>query len=108
MENVLTLTDIIRDEIAWYAANGTGINMRLFKSFDEVNQTYVVTSIMYPSYKESANVVVLVRIVGDIVVVEEDNTDRPVEQRLMRRGIPRDKIVLAYRGEPVPDPVTLL
>jgi hypothetical protein len=102
------LNEIVKDEIAWYAGNGTGANARFFKSFDEVNQTYIVTSVMYPKYESSAGVAVLVRIVGDVVVVEEDSTDRPVEQRLMRRGIPRDKIVLAYRGEPVPDPVTLI
>ncbi len=49
MENVLTLTDIIRDEIAWYAGDGIGGNVRLFKSFDEEHQTYIVASVMYPN-----------------------------------------------------------
>lgn len=78
------------------------------KSFDDENGTYVVTSIMYPQYGDTGGIVVLVRVAGDTVVVEENNTDRPVEKRLMKRGIPREKIVLAYKGEPVPDPVEML
>jgi hypothetical protein len=103
-----TLKAIVREEVGWYAAGGTGANVRFFKSFDEEAQTYVVTAVVYPKYDDSAGVVVLVRIVGDKVVIEEDATDRPVEQRLMERGIPREKIILAYRGEPVPDPVEMI
>ena len=99
------LRAIVREVVAWYAGNGRGIKNRLFKSFDDEHGTYVVTSVMYPQYSDAGGIVVLVRVVGDKVVIEEDNTDRPVEQRLMNRGIPRENIILAYRGEPVPDPV---
>jgi hypothetical protein len=102
------LKDIVREEVAWYAGNGRGANVRLFPAFDEARQTYIVTSVLYPDYKDTAAVVVLVRIVGDRVVIEEDNTDRPLEKRLLNRGIPREKIVLAYKGEPPPDPVEMI
>lgn len=101
------LKDIVQEEIAWYAADGLGANVRFFKLFDEAHQTYAIAAVDYPARKAVAGIVVLVRIVGDVTVIEEDATDRPVEQRLIKRGIPREKIVLAYRGESVPDPVQI-
>ncbi len=47
--------------------------------------------------------VVLARVVGDYVIVEEDLTDRPLVDRLVAAGIPREKIILAYAGEPLSD-----
>jgi hypothetical protein len=42
--------------------------------------------------------------VGDYVVIEEDSTDKPLVDALMVNGdVPREKIVLAYRGEVLPD-----
>jgi hypothetical protein len=35
------------------------------------------------------------------VITEEDLTDRPLVDALVRAGVPRDKIVLAYAGEPI-------
>jgi hypothetical protein len=42
-------------------------------------------------------------VVGDTVVIEHDTTDRPLWQELVRLGVPREKIILTYTGEPVPD-----
>jgi hypothetical protein len=48
-------------------------------------------------------VMVLARVVGDKVVIEEDATDKKLIDALLQRGIPRTQIVLAYAGEPLPD-----
>ncbi|MCU0515000.1 MAG: XisI protein [Anaerolineae bacterium] len=101
------LKEQVREAVAWYAGSGRGLNARLFVAFDEERQVYIVTSVVYPRYTDTAAVVVLVRIVGDRVVIEEDNTDRPLWQRLLQQGIPREKIILAYAGEPVPDPIEM-
>ncbi|MDZ4766279.1 MAG: element excision factor XisI family protein [Chloroflexota bacterium] len=42
---------------------------------------------------------VMVRVVDDFVVIEHDIHDRPLWQALVRAGVPREKIVLAYVGE---------
>jgi hypothetical protein len=34
---------------------------------------------------------------------EEDPTDKKLVDALLQRGIPREQIVLAYAGEPIPD-----
>lgn len=46
---------------------------------------------------------VLARIVGDKVVIEEDAADKKLIDALLQRGIPRSQIILAYSGEPIPD-----
>jgi hypothetical protein len=42
-------------------------------------------------------------VLGDKVVIEEDLTDRPLYQALMRQGIARERLILAYVGEPLPE-----
>jgi len=101
------LTDIVREEVTEYASDGVGGNIRLFPVCDDTRQIYAVNAVDYPRYKEMPDVVVMARIVGDKVVIEHDGTDKPLVQALLQRGIPREQIVLAYAGEPVPDPVSL-
>jgi XisI protein len=99
------LSEIVRDEVSWYAGNGRGAGIKLFRLLDDLNQTYAVTAVRDPNpQNEPTGVVVLARIVGDMVIIEEDRTDRPLVDSLMHAGIPREKIVLAYAGEPIPDP----
>jgi len=47
----------------------------------------------------------MARVVGDYIVIDEDGTlDKPLYQALMINGsIPRDRILLAYKGEKLPD-----
>ncbi|GIK67490.1 MAG: hypothetical protein BroJett018_52840 [Chloroflexota bacterium] len=70
---------------------------------NEIEQAYTVNVIDTPERRQPAGVVVLARVIGDYVVIEEDLTDRPLVDRLVAAGIPREKIILAYAGEPLPD-----
>ena len=45
----------------------------------------------------------LVRILPGVVVIERDQNDKPLVDALVQAGIPREKIILAYAGEPVPE-----
>ena len=60
---------------------------------------YAVTMVDFPERKHAARVVVQARLEGETVIIEEDTTDRPVVDRLVASGIPRERIVLAYLGE---------
>lgn len=97
-----TVTNIIREEIAWYAGSGRGANIILFPVLDDEHKTYSVISLDYPE-RTGSGIVVLARIIGNQVIIEVDNTDRSLAQSLLQRGIPRSQIVLAYSGEPIPD-----
>jgi hypothetical protein len=45
---------------------------------------------------------IMARVIDDSVVVESDKTDRPLYEELLRAGISREHIVLAYEGESLP------
>lgn len=99
-----TLKQIVREEIAKYTGGGRGGGIILFPLLDDEHQTYAVNTVEYPERSNFTGVVVLARIVGDVVVIEGDHTDKPLVDALLQRGIPRDQIVLAYAGEPIPAP----
>jgi len=97
------LKDIVREEVAKYAGSGRGANIILFPLLDDERQLYAVNAVDYPTREEVPLVIVLARVVDDKVVIEEDTTDKKLVDALLQRGIPREKIVLAYAGEPIPD-----
>lgn len=99
------LSQIVREEVKKYAASGRGANLRLFALLDDEQQVYGVNAIDHPRREDSeaAGVVVLARIVDNVVVVEEDATNKPLVDALLQRGVPRNQIVLAYEGDPIPD-----
>jgi hypothetical protein len=45
----------------------------------------------------------MVRIVDDLIIVERDQNDKILKDALIQAGVPREKIILAYSGEPVPE-----
>ncbi len=96
------LKDILREEVAGYAGSGRGANIRLFAILDDERQTYAVNAVRHPEKNRPAGVVVLARIADDKIIIEEDRTDRPLADALIQRGVPRDQIILAYAGEPIP------
>lgn len=100
------LVDIVREEVRKYDCGGRGWNSRLFFLADEPNQVYTVVAIDYPQRRNIGGLVMLARIVEDKVVIEEDNTDKPLLDALIQQGIPREQIVLAYQGETIPEPTT--
>lgn len=95
------LAEIVKKEVSWYASGG--FNLKSFLLTDERQQIYAVNVIDYPKRKRPAGVVVLARIVGDTVIIEEDRTDRPLEERLVAAGVLREKIICAYAGDAYPD-----
>jgi hypothetical protein len=101
-ENAAALTEITRREVELYAAYSP--LAVLYPVLDDEHKTYVVVIIENKPSKEPPGIVIMARVVGDIVVVDEDTTDKPLVDALMiNGGVPRDQIVLAYRGESLPD-----
>lgn len=98
-----TLTQILKEEVSAYAGNGRGANIILFPILDDVHHTYAVNAVDYPTREDTALVIVLARMVGDTIVIEEDTTDKKLVDALLKRGIPRQQIILAYAGESLPD-----
>jgi sulfur carrier protein ThiS len=100
------LVDIVREEIRKYAGDGRALNGRMFITSDEKTCTFAVNAVGTFGERHIANIVVLARVHDQLVIIEADETDKPLIDALEQRGVPREKIVLAYDGEIVPDEET--
>lgn len=104
MDRVAELTQVVRQEVAEYVK---GHDWRGRSYFLENTQESIYAVVFAPASNHpeapKLDFVVFSRIVGDKVVVDEDITDRPLYKELMRAGIPREQIILAYAGEQPPE-----
>lgn len=93
------LIDIVRREVDLYA--GETHDARMVSFSDPEKNLYGVIIIPDDANERPAYLAVLALIHHDYVIIEEDGTvDKPLHEALMvNGGIPRDKIVLAYKGE---------
>ena len=101
MDRVIDLEAIVQREVEDYASGGSW-KTTFYPVSDTVRQHYTVLAIPDYPRKSRAGIVVAARIVGVKVIIDEDNTDRPLVEELMRAGIPREQIILAYAGETLP------
>lgn len=101
MDRVMELIEIVQREVADYA--GPTYKGTTYYSQDDQHQLYSVIIVPDLPRPFPARIVVMARVIGDRVVIDEDTTDRPLYEELMRSGIPREQIVLAYAGETLPD-----
>lgn len=95
--------EIVRHEVADYA-KGHWWKSTAHYLEDAKQKKYSV--IVVPDYEtprlKKAGVVVMARIVDNYVIIDEDITDRPLFEELVRAGIPREQIILTYAGESLP------
>ena len=89
-----TVQKVVEDYAEGYWAKASG-----YAVSDTVHQVYTVLAVPDYPRKFRAGIVVLARVAGDTVYIEEDITDRPLVHELVRAGIPREKIVCVYLGE---------
>lgn len=104
MDRLTDSTDLILDVIKGYATPVLKGQSHFIR--DEKQRIYTVIDV--PDYppKFPAGIVVLVRLVDDFIMIDEDTTDRPLWQELVRAGIPREQIILGYIGEVLPTNLT--
>jgi nucleotide-binding universal stress UspA family protein len=89
-----SLTNVVKEVVFSYASDG--LNLRTYPLANEDQQIYAVNVVDWPERSRPAAVVVLARVEGDQVIIEEDLTDRPLVEALVRAGIPREQIILKY------------
>ena len=102
LSGTTTLTTIVRREVDLYA--GSTHQATLHTVHDDQNQTYAVVVVPDKADDRPAWVMVMARVVDDTIIIEEDTSlDRPLVDALMvNAGVPREQIILAYKGEAVP------
>lgn len=94
------LAQIVRNVVQDYS--GLSIGSITYAVHDDEQQIYSVLIVPDHPRRFKSRVMVMARVVGDTVVIDEDTTDRPLVSELVRAGIPREKIVLAYLPEGAP------
>jgi hypothetical protein len=100
MDRVTELHQVVEREVADYVRESP--NATLYFLTDKRNPLF--TTIAVPQARgERSLVVVMAKIENDQVIILADITDRPLVDELVRAGIRREQIVLAYAGE-VPRP----
>lgn len=105
VQEQVSLADITHREVDQYA--GYSDQSTLYSVLDDIHQIYAVIDVPRWPRTYSTEIVVLARVVREYIVIEEDVTDKPLVDALMvNAGVPRAKIVLAYRGEKLPDTIT--
>jgi hypothetical protein len=101
MDRVIDFEGTIQREVEAYS--GPTIKGRTFFVNDKEQQLYAV--LILPDYppRFQSGIMVMARLLGDYVIIDEDTTDRPLVKELVRAGIPREQIILAYAGESLPE-----
>jgi hypothetical protein len=80
-----------------------GANFESFLTISPDGSLFSVLDIAHDNHgRRFAVTSVVVRVIGKQVIVEHDDNDKPLVDALVQAGVPREKIVLAYAGEPVP------
>jgi len=101
MDRVVDLAEVLQHEVEDYAHGGSW-KTTFYSVSDTKRHRYTVLAIPDYPRKYRAGIVVAARILKGKVVIDEDNTDRPLVEELLRAGLSRDQIILAYAGESLP------
>ncbi|MDZ4765547.1 MAG: hypothetical protein SGI73_13435, partial [Chloroflexota bacterium] len=87
------LNQIVCEAVKLYADGGRGANIRLYFLRDEEQHVYAVNAVDDPmqssyEFEESpSGVVVIARVEGETVIIEDDATDKPLIDALLQRGV---------------------
>ena len=96
-----TLSQIVRSTLEGYA--GEAANGHIYMTISPDDSTYTLTAVGTTQGQRYVNTGILVRIEHEHIIIERDQTDKPVVDALVQACIPRQQIVLAYAGERLPE-----
>lgn len=96
-----TLMTTLRNEIEKYA--GEAANGYSYLTENIEYRLFTIVSVGEFKGKRVSFTDLIVRVIGDKIVIEDDRNSNPFYEALMQVGIAREQIILAYAGEPVPD-----
>ena len=95
------LKDTLITVIDGYA--GEGLNGTSYVTHSDDGSVIAVVDVAVFAGKRVSNTTLIVRLMTDHIIIEKDANSDPLYEALMQAGIPRQQIVLAYAGEPVPE-----
>jgi hypothetical protein len=99
MDKIVELAPILEREVATYAAPSP--DAKLYDVSNPTSRAYAV--ILVPDDDpQASSIVIFARITNNMIIIDTDNTDRPLYETLIQAGVPQNQIVLAYEGANAP------
>lgn len=96
-----TLKEILLTCLNEYLGEGLNGFSELTQNLDQTLFTVIATG--FRKGTRFSFTALIVRIIGDKILIEEDRNSDPLYEALMQAGIPREQIILAYAGEAIPN-----
>lgn len=96
-----SLKDVVHRVVSGYA--GRGLNSIGYLTQNDDGSVLTVTDFARIRGEHISGISLIVRIIDERVIVERDQNDKIVKDALIQAGVPREMIILAYAGEPVPE-----
>jgi hypothetical protein len=96
-----TLAQIVKQTVMSYV--GGGVDHEMYGFGDDTAQVYAIIAVDFPVHRRQPTVVMMARIAGQTVIIEEDRTDRPLADALIAAGIAEAQVVRPGVGEDLPD-----
>jgi hypothetical protein len=97
------LKQIVQRVVAGYAKDG--LNCISYLTQSEDGNLLTVVDIEDGPQTHDMDISVVVRIIGEQVVIERDLNNKLVVDALVQAGVERKHIILAYAGESVPEAI---
>lgn len=97
------LIETLRGVLAGYT--GEALNGYSYLTESSDGTVFTVVSVGYlPNQRRMVDAGLIVRLVGERIIIERDVNDKPLVDALLQARVPRQQIILAYAGEPVEAP----
>jgi hypothetical protein len=96
-----SLKETVRQVVAGYA--GRGLNGISYLTQSDDGSVITLTDFARVRRQHISGVSLVVRVIGDLIIVERDQNDKIVKDALIQAGVPREKIILAYANEAIPE-----
>lgn len=97
----MDLRAILEQAVKPYA--GEMLNGHAYLTVNPDQSVFTVVSVAKFKSERVTHLSLHVRVDGNHIIIEYDDSDEPLADALLQAGIPRSQIILAYAGEPVPE-----
>ncbi len=102
----MDMMTILHQELMLYAKNP--LNGVSFLTINQEENAFAVITIAVVPGRRFAEADIIARCDHDLIVIELDVNNKPLVDALVQAGIPREKIILAYAGETVPEELDVI
>jgi hypothetical protein len=101
MDRVIALAETVQQAVFSYNQAVKDYKANGYAWEDSEKQAFGVVIVPDPDHPTSHKpfIMLMARVLGEQVVIDVDMTNKPLLERLLEAGIPRQQIILGYAGE---------